>query len=159
MIPEMATLPRFELSRFLEAQRRWKRWNDLYIYILTAFTRFSIDKFGLETVLGLSLLHRTTLSECKRLHEGKRESAVCFWERDVAVRWNVNFEIENTVVCKVLYFFSFFSSCENLLFILFGIWNLVYNDDYIVIFLFLELDRWMEKFEWYGTRQYDVCWK
>lgn len=124
MIPEMATLPRFELSRSSKLKEDEKD-EMIYIYILTAFTRFSIDKFELETVLGSSLLHWTTLSECKRLHEGKRESAACFWERDIAVQWNVNFEIENTVACKVLHFFSFFSSCENLLFISFRkVWKL-----------------------------------
>lgn len=121
--------PKWRSCRIIPFPRSSKKMKKMkwfiYIYILTAFTRFSIDKFGLETVLGSSLLHWTTLSECKRLHEGKRESAACFWERDVAVQWNVNFEIENTVVCKVLYFFSFFSSCENLLFILFRkVWKL-----------------------------------
>lgn len=77
----------------------------------TAFTRFSIDKPGNGSG---SLLHRTsatnrtTLSECKRLYEEKRESAVCFW--DVGVQWNVNFEIEkgntgNTVACNTSFFF------------------------------------------------------
>lgn len=59
MIPEMATLPRFELSRSSKLNEDEKD-EMIYIYILTAFTRFSIDKFGLETVLGSSLLHRIT---------------------------------------------------------------------------------------------------
>lgn len=56
MIPEMATLPRFELSRSSKLKEDEKD-EMIYIYILTAFTRFSIDKFELETVLGSSLLH------------------------------------------------------------------------------------------------------
>lgn len=116
----------------------------------TAFTRFSIDKPGNGS---RSLLHRTsatnrtTLSECKRLYEEKRESAVCFW--DVAVQWNVNFEIEkgntgNTVACNTSFFF------------LVNIYFLYYYKEWDMCFYLVErFGNW--NYEWNNFAMYKYC--
>lgn len=97
----------------LEGMKKISRW-PVVIYILTAsaFTRFSIDYFLTDwrRFLAASLLHgiHATLSECKRSKK-RGESVACFW--DVAVQWDVNFEIEKGSEtqwrCKVLYIFFF----------------------------------------------------
>lgn len=146
MVPKMASI------RIIPRSKKMKKmkWFIRISTASTAFTRFSIDKPGNGS---RSLLHRTsatnrtTLSECKRLYEEKRESAVCFW--DVAVQWNVNFEIEkgntgNTVAYNTSFFF------------LVNIYFLYYYKEWDMCFYLVErFGNW--NYEWNNFVMYKYC--